>query len=135
MRYESSVLSVSWLPSEAVTGVPRLPFDLHLTHYDDPPPDVVDDPGPLIAANRVRFANHLRAARRRAARGGARRRRRRGRAGRRPGRAGAAGGRPAHLDAARRDPCRVAVTTADGLNAQELTELSLWHRREDSPAG
>ncbi|TRW45771.1 cyclic nucleotide-binding domain-containing protein [Georgenia yuyongxinii] len=61
MRYESSVLSVSWLPSEAVTGVPRLPFDLHLTHYDDPPPDVVDDPAPLIESNQVRFANHLRA--------------------------------------------------------------------------
>ncbi|WP_341360703.1 cyclic nucleotide-binding domain-containing protein [Georgenia sp. M64] len=61
MRIERSVLSVSWLPSEAVSGAPRLFFDAGLNHYDAPPPDVVQDPAPLVAGNRVRAANHLRA--------------------------------------------------------------------------
>ena len=46
MRLESSVLSVSWIPSQAISGLPRLPFDLGITHYDDPPPDEVIDPEP-----------------------------------------------------------------------------------------
>ena len=61
MRFESSVLSVSWIPSEAISGLPRLPFDLGITHYDDPPPDEVVDPGPLLHDDRVRFVNQLRA--------------------------------------------------------------------------
>jgi hypothetical protein len=61
MRFEASVLSLSWIPSEAISGMPRLPFDLGVTHYDDPPPDVVTDPRPLVAADRVRCANELRA--------------------------------------------------------------------------
>jgi hypothetical protein len=61
MRFESAVLSVTWIPSEAVRGVLRLPFDLGVAHYDDPPPDVVTDPGALLAGDRVRFANELRA--------------------------------------------------------------------------
>jgi hypothetical protein len=63
-RYESAVLSISWLPSEAVRGLPKLPFDLGITHYDDPPPDVVATPDDLDAlrqAGRFRFANELRA--------------------------------------------------------------------------
>ena len=54
MRIESSVLSVSWLPSEAVSGAPRLFFDAGVNHYDAPPPDVVRDPAPLVSANRAR---------------------------------------------------------------------------------
>lgn len=61
MRLESSVLSVSWIPSEAISGMPRLPFDLGVTHYDEPPPEEVTDPAPLLDADRVRFANQLRA--------------------------------------------------------------------------
>lgn len=61
MRLESSVLSVSWIPSEAISGMPRLPFDLGVAHYDDPPPEEVTDPAPLLDADRVRFANQLRA--------------------------------------------------------------------------
>lgn len=61
MRFESSVLSVSWIPSQAVVGMPRLPFDLGVVRYDDPPPDVVTDPEPLLSADHVRFANQLRA--------------------------------------------------------------------------
>ena len=61
MRFESSVLSVSWIPSDAIVGMPRRPFDLGVVHYDDPPPDVVTDPEPLVSGDRVRFANQLRA--------------------------------------------------------------------------
>jgi hypothetical protein len=61
MRYESSVTSLSWIPSEAVTGSTRLAFDAGIGHYDDPPPDEVTDLGQLQAADRFRFANVLRA--------------------------------------------------------------------------
>ena len=64
MRIESSVLSVSWIPSEAVSGLPRQVFDVGVTHYDDPPPDTVTSPDELEAlraAGRFRFANRLHA--------------------------------------------------------------------------
>jgi hypothetical protein len=61
MRYESSVTSISWIPSEAVTGSTRVAFDAGLTHYDDPPPGQVDDIEALRAADKFRFANVLRA--------------------------------------------------------------------------
>ena len=61
MRYESSVTSLSWIPSEAVTGVSRAAFDSGFTHYDDPPPAELDDIEELQAADRFRFANRLRA--------------------------------------------------------------------------
>jgi hypothetical protein len=61
MRVESSVTSVSWIPSEAIAGMTRLPFDLHLTHYDDPPPDHLDDLDELHRRGAFRFANELRA--------------------------------------------------------------------------
>ena len=61
MRIESSVTSISWIPSEAVTGMTKLPFEVGVTHYDNPPPDVVDDLEGLGAADGFRFANRLRA--------------------------------------------------------------------------
>jgi Cyclic nucleotide-binding domain len=61
MRYESSVTSLSWIPSEAVTGSSRVAFDSGFTHYDDPPPAEFDDIGELRAADQFRFANALRA--------------------------------------------------------------------------
>jgi hypothetical protein len=61
MRYERSVTSLSWIPSEAVEGSYRLPFDAGVTHYDDPPPDVIGDVEALRAADRFRFGNVLRA--------------------------------------------------------------------------
>lgn len=59
MRVESSVTSVSWIPSEAVTGLNKAIFGTGFTHYDDPPPDVIDDLEVLRAADRFRFANRL----------------------------------------------------------------------------
>lgn len=59
MRYESSVTSISWIPSEAVVGGTRLPFDAGMTHYDKPPPEVIEDLEKLRVADRFRFANRL----------------------------------------------------------------------------
>src|SRR5262245_66040259 len=41
MRIESSAISLSWIPSEAVTGANRTMFDSGIAHYDAPPPDVI----------------------------------------------------------------------------------------------
>lgn len=60
MRIESSVTSISWIPSEAVEGMTRLPFDLGVGHYDQAPPDVIEDLEELRQADRFRFANELR---------------------------------------------------------------------------
>jgi hypothetical protein len=59
MRIESSVTSLSWIPSEAVTGLNKMIFGTGFTHYDDPPPDVIGDLESLRAADRFRFANQL----------------------------------------------------------------------------
>jgi Cyclic nucleotide-binding domain len=59
VRIESSLTSVSWIPSEAIDGLTRLPFDLGVGHYDDPPPESIDDLDQLRAAGAFRFANRL----------------------------------------------------------------------------
>jgi Cyclic nucleotide-binding domain len=61
MRYESCITSLSWIPSEAVTGGTRVAFDSGFTHYDDPPPGQIDDIDTLRATDKFRFANVLRA--------------------------------------------------------------------------
>jgi hypothetical protein len=63
MRIEKSVTAVTWIPSEAIEGMPSLPFELGITHYDGPPPDRLGE-GDLEAwrdANRFREGNLLRA--------------------------------------------------------------------------
>lgn len=62
MRHESSVTSLSWIPSEAVTGLNKAIFGTGFTHYDAPPPDVIDDLDALRDSDAFRFANHLAAA-------------------------------------------------------------------------
>lgn len=59
MRFESSVTSVSWIPSESVSGPIKAGFAVGMTRYDDPPPDVIEDLKELHAAGKFRFANHL----------------------------------------------------------------------------
>ena len=64
MRITSSVTSLSWIPSEAIDGMPKLPFSFGTFHYDQSPPDTI---GPQVretleslrVADRFRFANHL----------------------------------------------------------------------------
>jgi hypothetical protein len=59
VRLSSSVTSVSWIPSEAITGHMKLPMTLGIGHYDDPLPDRIDDLVALRDADRFRFANVL----------------------------------------------------------------------------
>ena len=61
MRITSSVTSISWIPSEAITGALKLPFAFGVALWDPPLPDVVDDLQALHDAPRFRFANDLRA--------------------------------------------------------------------------
>jgi hypothetical protein len=59
MRFESSVTSVSWIPSESVSGLYKAAFAAGASHSDEPPPEVLEDLGGLFAAGRFRFANRL----------------------------------------------------------------------------
>src|SRR5438034_9824553 len=61
MRIESSVTSISWIPSEAVEGLPKLPFTFGVAHYDDPPPDRIDFIDLMHRADLFREANELKA--------------------------------------------------------------------------
>ena len=60
-RFESSVTALSWIPSEAITGPSKIPFEFGVTHYDEPPPDRLDDLEQLRTSDRFREANELRA--------------------------------------------------------------------------
>jgi len=58
-RVQASATSLSWIPSEAVTGVTKAAFETGFTHYDPPPPDTIDGLTGLRASDRFRFANLL----------------------------------------------------------------------------
>src|SRR3954451_12505724 len=61
MRIASSVTSISWIPSEAVEGLPKLPFTFGVAHYDDPAPDRIDHIETMHRADLFREANELKA--------------------------------------------------------------------------
>jgi len=61
MRVEKSVTSITWIPSEAISGMPKVPFELGVAHYDAPPPDQLDDLEAMREADAFREANELRA--------------------------------------------------------------------------
>lgn len=61
MRIDARMFSISWIPSEAIAGHMRIPMDVGIGHYDDPPPDHVDDLELLNREGRYRFANLLEA--------------------------------------------------------------------------
>jgi hypothetical protein len=61
MRFESSATAISWIPSEAVEGLPKIPFSMGVTHYDDAPPDQIEDLDAMREADLFREANELRA--------------------------------------------------------------------------
>lgn len=60
MRIESSVTSLTWIPSEAIEGMPKLPFELGVAHYDEPPPERIESLDKLHEADAFREANELR---------------------------------------------------------------------------
>ena len=60
------VTSISWIPSEAIAGLTKVPFSSGVAHYDPPPPDRIGASDPTVLndlreADRFRFANELRA--------------------------------------------------------------------------
>ena len=62
MRIEASITSVSWIPSDSVSGLYKTGFTVGASHCDDPPPDAIEDAAgldQLFAAERFRFANRL----------------------------------------------------------------------------
>jgi hypothetical protein len=66
MRIERSVTTVSWIPSDLLGGMGKLATRMKLAHHDPPPPDSLGPDVPaaldeLGAADRFRFASHLRA--------------------------------------------------------------------------
>jgi Cyclic nucleotide-binding domain len=63
MRIESSVTAISWIPSDAIEGMPKLPFELGVARYDEPPPEHLEegDLARLRDENRFREANRLEA--------------------------------------------------------------------------
>jgi hypothetical protein len=61
MRIQSSVTAISWIPSEAVEGLPKLPFTMGVAHYDYPPPDRIDHLETMHRADLFREANELHA--------------------------------------------------------------------------
>jgi hypothetical protein len=62
MRIEAAATTISWIPSAAITGIVyKMPFEVDLAHYDDPPPDALPDIDAYLARDGARFANRLRA--------------------------------------------------------------------------
>lgn len=56
---EAAITSLSWIPPEAVEGMTKVPFTVGIAHWDERPPEELDDHAALIAADRCRFVNHL----------------------------------------------------------------------------
>ena len=61
MKIESRVVAVSWIPSEAVKGAMKAPFELGIAHYDEPLPDELGDLDDWRKRDLFRVANDLRA--------------------------------------------------------------------------
>ncbi len=61
MRIESSVTAISWIPSDAIEEMPKLPFELGVARYDEPPPEHLEEGEVerLRAEDRFREANRL----------------------------------------------------------------------------
>jgi Cyclic nucleotide-binding domain len=59
-RVSATAWSLSWIPTASVSGVLRRGFDVGLSHYDQPPPDLIADAAQvhrLRDADAFRFAN------------------------------------------------------------------------------
>jgi hypothetical protein len=67
VRIEHSVTSISWIPSTSMKGIGGVAVKVGVAHDDRPPPDALGSDveaslHKLIVNDRLRFANHLRAA-------------------------------------------------------------------------
>ena len=61
MKIESRVVAVSWIPSEAIKGAMKAPFELGIAHYDQPLPDMLGSLDDWKERGLFRLANDLRA--------------------------------------------------------------------------
>jgi Cyclic nucleotide-binding domain len=59
MRIERSATSISWIPSESIPGLLKLPFARGVMHYDPPPPLSLTDVEGMRRRGEFRFANRL----------------------------------------------------------------------------
>ena len=59
MRIERSVTSISWIPSDSIPGLLRVPFARGIMHYDPPPPLTLTDVDGMRRRGEFRFANRL----------------------------------------------------------------------------
>jgi hypothetical protein len=61
MQIERSATSISWIPSDSISGLLRVPFSKGVMHYDPPPPLTITDLEGMRRRGEFRFANVLRA--------------------------------------------------------------------------
>jgi Cyclic nucleotide-binding domain len=61
MQISRSATSISWIPSDSIPGLLRIPMEKGFMHYDPPPPLTVTDLEPMRHRGEFRFANILRA--------------------------------------------------------------------------
>jgi hypothetical protein len=61
MRIERSATSISWIPSDSIPGVLKVPFARGIMHYDPPPPMTLSDIDGMRRGGEFRFANRLHA--------------------------------------------------------------------------
>lgn len=61
MEIERSATSVSWIPSDSIPGLLKVPFSKGVLHYDPPPPLSLTDLEAMRHRGEFRFANVMRA--------------------------------------------------------------------------
>src|SRR5215472_376518 len=61
MQIMRTATTVSWIPSDSIAGLLRIPMEQGLMHYDPPPPLTVTDLEAMRGRGEFRFANILRA--------------------------------------------------------------------------
>jgi hypothetical protein len=59
MRIERTTTSISWIPSDSIPGLLRVPFARGIMHYDPPPPLTLTDVDGMRRRGEFRFANRL----------------------------------------------------------------------------
>lgn len=59
MRIERRATSISWIPSDSIPGLLRVPFARGIMHYDPPPPLTLTDVEGMRQRGEFRFANRV----------------------------------------------------------------------------
>jgi hypothetical protein len=109
MQIERSATSISWIPSDSIPGLLKVPFREGVMHYDPPPPLAITHLAGMRRRGEFRFANVLRTW------------------------IDVEDGKIRDLRALTR--ARVAETAPGVFTAEQLSELAQGHHREDSAAG